>query len=204
MLTDNQFNLMYKTSKIMLTMLCIILFIFVIIDWYPSTWHPLKPIVYHNAVLDNNVVLAGNRVSFTVYFDKYTTKVGTMTRYLVAKNGNKAATITLTTGLADAKINSKLKNVILDIPLTTSPGHYAVRWAVVYKYYWRDIIIWYETPEFTVIKDDSVKIHNGKTISLLKTNNTIITQNEEIIKILKQNQKDIDVLKQRSFIEKKK
>jgi hypothetical protein len=114
-------------------------------------FYPFHPVVYSKTVLEQGIVKAGSYVTYTAYFKKNVTTIGTMTRYLVSLNGE--ATITLDPpGLADAKFTDTTKTVIVYIPSFVKPGLKKIRWVVVYPYYGiRQVSVSHETPVFTVI-----------------------------------------------------
>jgi hypothetical protein len=114
--------------------------------------YPFTPIQYGATDLWYNTVRAGESITYTAHFKKYTRSVGTMTRYLISLNGG--ATVTLFPGgLADAKPTDTSKTVVVEIPPITKPGKYKIRWVVVYTYYGiRQVSVPCETPEFTVIR----------------------------------------------------
>ena len=113
--------------------------------------YPFTPVVFHEVTLKQDIVTAGQYITYTANFTKYTSKVGTMTRYLVSLNGD--ATITLNpSGLADAKVADTHKTVIVEIPCIVKPGNYKIRWVVMYEYFGiRQVSVWFETPVFKVI-----------------------------------------------------
>lgn len=113
--------------------------------------YPFTPVVFREVVLKQDVVTAGQYITYTANFTKYTNKVGTMTRYLVSLNGD--ATITLNpSGLADAKMSATCKTVVVEIPCIVKPGRYKIRWVVVYDYFGiRQVSASHETPEFRVV-----------------------------------------------------
>jgi hypothetical protein len=115
-------------------------------------FYPFVPITYSKVVLCQDEVIAGRFITYTAHFNKYTDRVGAMTRYLVSRNGE--ATITLTPyGLADAKIGDTVKTVTVQIPDQVKHGKYYIRWIVVYDYFGiRFVKVGAETPDFLVTK----------------------------------------------------
>ena len=145
---NGKIKFLIKLASISLFLLIVSYFTFLIISFYP-----FKTIIYHSVELKHNIVKAGDHITYTSFFTKYTDKVGVMTRYLISTTGDSITVITPYV-LVDARDSDISKTVTVTLPQNTTPGTYYIRWVVSYDFGIRQITARGETPEFKVISKE--------------------------------------------------
>jgi hypothetical protein len=123
---------------------CIIISVFIILVY------PFNPGKFGDVILEKETVRAGGVLTYTVNFNKYTTKMGEITRFLINKNGGKM--VITPYAIADASPSDTSKKISIGIPDSTPPGDYEILFVVKYHYFGiREAIVSGKTPIFKVI-----------------------------------------------------
>jgi hypothetical protein len=112
-----------------------LLFVSMVMFWMVILFYPFNPAEFHGVELNEKQVSAGDGITFNVIFDKYTTLVPEITRYLVSCDAPQKGTITLETTVGEAKVGMKVKPVSTEIPRHTYPGRWKIGILIRYPYF---------------------------------------------------------------------